>query len=707
MLSSKSFLSLSLLAPLIRVGNAALFTDPKKLPKTEYDFIVIGAGTAGNVVANRLSEDSTKTVLVVEAGLNDAGIQAIEIPFLASETAGTSVDWNYTTVPQPGLNNRILDVPRGFALVGSNYMIWTQGSEDLFNSYAEVTEDPGWSWDAIQPFWKRVSTLVPSTDNPSLPPPPADNPTLSNGDGPIQVNLPNFPTDIDFRVINGSKELEKAGTGDGRFKFTGNMNGGDSIGFGFNQESAGGGQRSSSSTAYLRPILNNRPNLDVLIQTRAMKLTESYNGTFTSVEVAQNVDGPLTVLNATSEIILSAGSIGSSQILLLSGIGPKDELEAIGVPSKINLPGVGKNLADHPLILTIYQVSSNSTFDDILRNTTLFQQTLTLWEEERKGLFSTIPSNVIGFMKIPELEGEKDPSTGAKSANTEFLFANGFSTIGNSNAQVPTEGHFLTLAVALVSPKSKGSLTLKSSGNGTFTEPSIDYGLLSDEWDLEALMQGLRDSETFLNATPWTQPSPEPYIIEPVGDWATARNGTDKDREDFIRKNMVTVFHPIGTARMSSGSPSDPLGVTDARLRVRGVKGLRVIDASVFNELVVSKVLAAGVMVDGKRRNIRYAHYQSGEENTEIYGSHPEVPMFSLELLTSDFVTVVGSIQKWEPLQPRVLMLKGKIDAYNNLIPIKLAESNYVNDVLTFLQPPIIRLFPVNDCQKSSEAVRQ
>ncbi|THV01116.1 alcohol oxidase [Dendrothele bispora CBS 962.96] len=570
MLSSKSLLSLSLLAPLIGVGNAALFTDPRDLPKTKYDFIVIGglqlsyiavAGTAGNVVANRLSEDSTKTVLVVEAGLNDAGIQAIEIPFLDSGPTGTSVDWNYTTVPQPGLNNRILDVPRGFALGGSsdlNSMIWTQGSEDLFNSYAEVTEDPSWSWDAIQPFWKRVSTLVPSTDNPYLPPPPANNPTLSNGDGPIQVNLPNFPTDIDFRVINGSKELEEAGTG-------------------FNQESAGGGQRSSSSTAYLRPIINSRPNLDVLIQTRAMKLTETYNGTFTSVEVAQSIDGPLTVLNATSEIILSAGSIGSSQILLLSGIGPKDELEAMGVPSKIDLPGVGKNLVDHPVILTIYQVSSNSTFDDILRNTTLFQKTLTLWEEERKGLFSTIPSNVIGFMKIPELEGEKDPSTGAKSANTEFLFTNGF-----FGAQVPTEGHFLTLAVALVSPKSKGSLTLKSPENGTFTEPSIDYGLLSDEWDLEALMQGLRDSETFLNATPWTQPSPEPYIIEPVGDWATARNGTAKDREDFIRNNMVTVFHPIGTARMSSGSPSDPLGVTDARLRVRGVKGLRVIDASVF-----------------------------------------------------------------------------------------------------------------------------
>ncbi|KAK7435070.1 hypothetical protein VKT23_019878 [Stygiomarasmius scandens] len=582
MLPLKPLVSLALVAAsLLPVGRAALFTNPSDLPRTKYDFIVIGAGTAGNVVANRLSEDSSKKVLVVEAGLDDAGLQVVEVPFFGPNTVGTSVDWNFTTVPQADVNGRSLSVPRGFVLGGSsslNYMVWTQGSKDLYDSYAQVTSDSSWSWNNIVPFFKKVSTFVPPTDNPTVPPPSPADPTFSNGNGPVKVTFPNFPTDIDFRVINASKEVQPK---DGRFRFTKDMNGGDTIGFGLNQENTGGGQRSSSSAAYLRPILS-RPNLDVLIQTRAMRLVETSTNTFTSVEVAQSADGPVTTLSASKEIILSAGAIGTPHILLLSGIGPKQELEAVGVESTVDLPNVGKNLADHPFLFTYYRVNSNTTFDDVIRNSTLFQQTLDVWTNERKGLFSTSPTSTLGYMRIPQGEGAEDPTAGPTSAHTEIIFLDGFTPLPDNDFPFPEEGHYITVCVALVSPKSKGSLTLASAEHGTFTHPNIDYALLSNDWDMQALLQALRDADTLMSASPWTTPSSAPFVIEPFGIWADAKTGTDADREVYIRNTLTTVFHPVGSARMSA-DPSD--SVLDSRLRVRGVKGVRAIDASIFPQI--------------------------------------------------------------------------------------------------------------------------
>ncbi|KAK7438862.1 hypothetical protein VKT23_017788 [Stygiomarasmius scandens] len=580
--SIRTLLPLVLLVPtLIPATQAAIFTDPSALPTTEYDFIVVGAGTAGNVIASRLSEDSSKRVLVVEAGVDDTGVVTVHAPFLGPNNQQTLTDWNYTTVPQVGLNNRSITVPRGFVLGGSssiNFMVWTQGSADLFDSYAKATGDSGWSWDAIQPFWKKVSTFVSSPNNPSLPPPPASDRTLSNGNGPVQVNWPNYASQIDYRVINASKELESQ---DERFKYTEDTNGGDTLGFGLNQESTGGGTRSSSATAYLWPALEqNRTNLDVLIHTRAMRLVETDEQTFKGVEVAQTVDGPRITLTASTETILSAGAIGTPQLLLLSGIGPQDELAEVGVEARVDLSGVGKNLIDHPLLLTYYEVSSNTTFDDIIRNSTLTASTLAEWlgeanggvGEGRKGLFSSSPTNALGFMRIPQGEDE-DPSAGCRSAHTEIIFLDGFAALGD--AKQPAEGHFLSVITAVVSPSSKGSLTLTDSTNGTFSHPSIDYGILSTDWDTQAMLQALRDVDTFLNATPWT--SPEPFILEPWGDWAELRS-TDEGREQYVRENTISVYHPVGSAKMGSTADS----VVDARLRVRGVKGLRVVDASIF-----------------------------------------------------------------------------------------------------------------------------
>ncbi|THU87998.1 hypothetical protein K435DRAFT_918141 [Dendrothele bispora CBS 962.96] len=216
-------------------------------------------------------------------------------------------------------------------------MVWNQASEDLYDSYAQKTGDSGWAWEAIIPLWKKISTFVASLNNSSLPPPPA-NSSLSNGNGPVQVNFATFATDIDFRVVNSSKELE-ASSADG-------MNAGGPIGFGSNQDSAVEGTLSSSATAYLHPALNSRSSLDVLINTQVMKLKETSPLTFTASIADKDqfycILGPLTTLNPKSEVVLSAGSIGTPQILLLFGIGPKEELAQVGVESTFDLSHVGE-----------------------------------------------------------------------------------------------------------------------------------------------------------------------------------------------------------------------------------------------------------------------------------------------------------------------------------------------------------------------------
>ncbi|THU79680.1 hypothetical protein K435DRAFT_942407 [Dendrothele bispora CBS 962.96] len=245
----------------------------------------------------------------------------------------------------------------------------------------------------------------------------------------------------------------------------------------------------------------------------------------------------------TSTAVLAAqsadGLFDTPRNILLSGSGPKDELAQVGVESTFDLGHIGKHLTDHSLVLMYYNVNSNTTFDDT--------------EDKRMGLFSTMSTNVVGFMRIPQGEGANDSSYGprsAYSAHIDLLFANGFAALGNTKQ--PDEGHFLTVIAAVVSPKSEGSLTLASAEGGTFTYPNIDYGLLTNEFDLVAIQQALRDADTFLNATPWTSPSP--YIIAP--------------------------FTRDGTAKMSY--ESDLTGVTDSRLRVKGIEGVKVVDASIF-----------------------------------------------------------------------------------------------------------------------------
>ncbi|THH14917.1 hypothetical protein EW146_g5483 [Bondarzewia mesenterica] len=327
---------------LAHTALAKLFTDPAQLPRSEYDFAVVGAGTAGNVIASRLSENPSISACVIEAGGNDAGILEMMISFTAPDVlSNASLIWNYTTIPQKALNNRILPYQRGRVLGGSssvNFLAYTRGSYDDFDRFANVTGDPGWSWDAVFPFMLKAENFTDPVDHHNIT--GEFNGSAHGYRGPLLTTLPGFPSSIDPRIL-ASTETDPI-----VFPFNLDNNAGDTIGIGWLQSTSGLGSRSSSATAYLHPVLH-RPNLDVVIQTQVTRLLNvGAQGAVpncalsSSLKVAQvgMHNRPRMTIRASKEVVLSAGAINTPQLLLLSGIGDPEALSSLGIPILVHSP---------------------------------------------------------------------------------------------------------------------------------------------------------------------------------------------------------------------------------------------------------------------------------------------------------------------------------------------------------------------------------
>ncbi|CCM06045.1 uncharacterized protein FIBRA_08291 [Fibroporia radiculosa] len=569
------FLLWALLAPSAYPAvHCAIYTDPSLLPQTEYDFVIVGAGIGGGVVASRLTEVSDFSVLVIEAGISNENNVDVEIPFYCPTLSpDTSLTWNYTTTPQNGLNNRAIPYPRGRILGGSstiNYMVWNRGSEDDWDRYANYTGDNGWSWNEIYPYMLKSENLVPPSDHHDTT--GEVNPSIHGTSGPIQVSLPGYPSWIDGRVINTTVEMPTT------FPYNEDMNSGNPLGVGWIQNSISTfGRRSSSATAYLE-LAYNRSNLDVLIQTQVTQVISSstVNGlpAFTTVEMAQSVDSETYTVTATKEVILSAGSIGTPQILLLSGIGDTASLESVGVTPLVNLSDVGQNLIDHPLLANAWLVNSTNTFEKVERNATLEAEIYEAWYTNGTGLFVDNGSNQIGWLRLPDnasiYESYSDPSAGPMSPQLEMLFANGYGTPDNP-APYPDTGYYLTILTNVVSPSSRGTLTLSS--DSPFDYPEINPNLLGTPFDVAVMVQAIKDAMQYLTSPAW-----DGYIIQPYGGLSGAT--TDAELEEYAREYTRTVFHPVGTAHMEPASQDG--GVVTSELLVKNTSGLRVVDASVF-----------------------------------------------------------------------------------------------------------------------------
>ncbi|ESK85785.1 aryl-alcohol oxidase [Moniliophthora roreri MCA 2997] len=529
---------------------------------TRYDFVIVGGGTAGSVLANRLTEDGNSKVLVVEAGVNNEGVLASEVPFLAGNLFGGPLDWNYSTVSQAGADGRQISVPRGFVLGGSssiNEMYWYRGSNDMWDNFAKLTGDEGWAWKSVSKYYFKTSRLVTPQDGRDI---TGQVDPSAHGDGPVNVTLVSSPQPVMSTIEDVAKNSE------GQLAFNVDYNAGNTLGIGWSQYSIGGGIRNSAATAYLQPAIP-RSNLDVLIHTRATKLYPSDfsgNGTprIRTVEIASDVNGPRVNVTASKEIILSAGSLNTPQLLLLSGIGPREDLEAFDIPLVLHSPAVGANLTEHPLLTTIFSVTpSTETLDEVLRNTTLQAQLLSQWETNRTGAYVNSLGPIAGNVKASAYE---DPSSGPGSGNIMFGFVPSYQAIPTAPV-LPSTGRFLSVITAVISPTSRGSLKLSSSN--PFDPPLIDYGLYTTDYDINTQVQAIKIVEDFLSL-----PQFQGIVEGPFGDLANAT--TDQEKAAFARANTGGYAHPSCSASMGPG------GVVDSTLKVKGVEGLRVVDASVF-----------------------------------------------------------------------------------------------------------------------------
>ncbi|KAF7343125.1 GMC oxidoreductase [Mycena venus] len=562
------------------VGLCKLYDDVADLPSLEYDFVVIGGGTAGNVVASRLTENPNVSVLVLEAGLGNEGVIDAEVPFFGSELVSPDnpYSWNYTTTPQTGLNDRVLEYGRGHLLGGCsshNGMVYTRGAADDFNRYAKLTGDEGWSWNRIFPYFLKNEKWTPPADQHDTH--GQFNPAIHGKDGPISVSLTGYPwPEFQHRVIQTTKELPDD------FPFNLDMNSGHPLGIGWLQSTIGHGERSSSATGYLEPRIT-RPNLDVLLHAQVSKLVNvtQRGGSPSFGGVQFRYGTSLFIVKASKEIILSAGVIGTPQILLNSGIGDHNALKELGIPTVLNLPSVGKNASEHTYFGMSWAVNSNQTADSITQNVTLFNEAFTEWKTSRTGPFVDPESGThAGWLRLSAnfsaFNVYADPSPGPGAPHFEILFLpTGFATVG----------HFISLFIGFVSPVSRGSVALSSSD--PFAAPLIDPALLNSEFDALALTEGIQLALKFVTAPVWRG-----YLGAPTIDLAAM---SPAELTANIRANAAPGLHMVGTAGMSPRGAH--YGVVDPDLRVKGIARLRVIDASVLPIVPAAHTQAATYVV--------------------------------------------------------------------------------------------------------------
>ncbi|KAJ7654752.1 aryl-alcohol oxidase-like protein [Mycena rosella] len=568
------------------LGN--IFTAPEQITSKRYDFVVVGAGTAGCVVASRLSENPSVRVLVIEAGVSDNGTDSavISTPLLAGQGAGTVFDWNYTTTNQVGLNGRAFAYPRGFVMGGSsslNAMIYQRGPRDDFDRLASVSGDPGWTWDNLQEFIFKNEKHVPAWNNRS------DageyNPSV-HGDGPLLSSLTATPWELDRRV------MQTAADHSDEYPFNLDLNSGDGLGVGWIQTSVGNNARSSSSSAYLHPALDSRSNIDLLLHTQVTNLISSGSGsTLTGVQVSQNAQAAKYVFTATKEVILSAGSVGTPQILMLSGVGPKEELQKFGIESVVDLPDVGRNLQDQAIVGLQWEAKAE-TLSGFLNDPAAFSAMLAQYAINKTGIAAANSVvNSIAFLRLPDgspLLEDGDPAAGPHAAHFEFAFlasplgskqraeliiCNSLqNTFLSNDKQVgPTSGNWVSIAIVVQSPTSRGSINITSSS--VFSYPTIDPAFYTTAFDIGTAIYAVKAAQEFFSKSAW-----DGFIGAPFSD--AANLDTDAKIEAYVRKWAMSNKHPTSTARMSKNS--DKSGVVGPDLLVKGIEGVRVVDASVL-----------------------------------------------------------------------------------------------------------------------------
>ncbi|WP_336134990.1 GMC family oxidoreductase [Natronomonas amylolytica] len=527
-----------------------------------YDYVVVGAGSAGCVLAGRLSEQPDTSVLFLEAGKPDEK-REISIPAAFSELFKTEYDWEYYTEPQSAMNGRELYWPRGKTLGGSssiNAMIYIRGHARDYDEWAALGND-GWGYEDVLPYFKRNEDFRPGKKSSLLGRTKGSraDEEYHGTDGPLAVSNPQSPHPLSETFVEAAVEAGYDRNPD--------FNGDTQAGVGTYHLTQRDGKRHSAADAYLEPALDRR---NLTVETGAQATEIRFDGDrATGVEFQQ--DGSDLYAEATEEVIVSAGAVNSPQLLLLSGIGDPEHLAEHDIEPTAELPGVGRNLQDHLFSFVVYETTESETLDDAGRVRDLAKFFLL-----KRGLLTSNVGEAGGFVRT-------DPDLDAP--DLQFHFAPGY--FMNHGFDNPADGHGLSLGATQLRPKSRGRISLQSAD--PFDDPAIDPNYLDAETDLEVLVEGVKRGREIMQADAFDEVRGEEV-------WPGEDVRTDEEIAEHVRETAHTVYHPVGTCKMGD----DDMAVVDDRLRVHGVDGLRVVDASVMPTLTGGNTNAPTMMIAEK-----------------------------------------------------------------------------------------------------------
>lgn len=515
-----------------------------------FDYIVVGAGAAGCAVANRLTEDPNTSVLLLEAGGRDSSF-LVHIPVGFTKLSGPRYNWGFETVEQPELNNRTMWYPQGRLLGGStsiNAMIYIRGNTQDYDHWADLGNDQ-WGFEQVLPFFRRAE------HNERL------NNKYHSSEGAMNVTEQVSHNELSKAFVRAAQELG--------LPFTPDFNGAEQDGVGYYDVTQKRARRESAATAYLNTA-KRRSNLTVQTHALATKVLVE-NGK--AVGLAYTVKGRERVAYAEREVVLSAGAVNSPRLLLLSGIGPADELKALGIDVVHDLPGVGKNFQDHMdvyLTAETTPVSYNRSDRPVPAVLAMVQYIL-----YRTGPITASVCEAGMFVRSSDKVTAPDIQMHCLPA---YVIDHG---------RLRVKGHGMTINTCHLRPRSRGSVTLRSADPSV--APAIDPAFLQDPYDWTASLEGFRWGREMLATKAYA-----PYVKKEHMPGPDVK--TDKEIRAYVKQWSKTDYHPVGSCKMGE----DELAVVDQQLRVRGIEGLRVIDASVMPTLISGNTQATSIMIGEK-----------------------------------------------------------------------------------------------------------